>query len=40
MNYDQLFEQIKAKKSFLCTGLDSEFDKLPKHLLTHKSPVF
>lgn len=40
MNYEQLFEQIKAKKSFLCTGLDSEFEKLPKHLLSHESPVF
>ena len=39
-NYEQLFEQIKAKKSFLCTGLDSEFEKLPKHLLSHESPVF
>lgn len=40
MNYEQLFEQIKIKKSFLCTGLDSEFEKLPKHLLSHESPVF
>jgi orotidine-5'-phosphate decarboxylase len=40
MNYEQLFEQIKAKKSFLCTGLDSEWDKLPKHLLKDKNPVF
>jgi orotidine-5'-phosphate decarboxylase len=40
MNYNQLFEQIKAKKSFLCTGLDSEFEKLPKHLLKYNSPVF
>lgn len=39
MNYEQLFEQIKAKKSFLCTGLDSELDKLPKHLLKDKNPV-
>ncbi len=40
MNYTQLFEQIKAKKSFLCTGLDSDIEKLPKHLLNHESPVF
>ncbi|HOZ30379.1 MAG TPA: orotidine-5'-phosphate decarboxylase [Bacteroidales bacterium] len=40
MNYEQVFEQIKAKKSFLCVGLDSDYEKLPKHLLTHKSPVF
>lgn len=40
MNYEQLFEQIKVKKSFLCTGLDSEYEKLPKHLLSFESPVF
>jgi orotidine-5'-phosphate decarboxylase len=40
MNYEQLFEQIKLKRSFLCTGLDSEYEKLPKHLLSHESPVF
>ncbi|MDD3860536.1 MAG: orotidine-5'-phosphate decarboxylase [Bacteroidales bacterium] len=40
MNYEQVFEQIKAKKSFLCVGLDSDYEKLPKHLLTHESPVF
>jgi orotidine-5'-phosphate decarboxylase len=40
MNYEQLFEQIKAKKSFLCTGLDSEIEKIPQHLLHLESPVF
>ncbi|MDR2009307.1 MAG: orotidine-5'-phosphate decarboxylase [Bacteroidales bacterium] len=40
MNYNQLFEQIRNKRSFLCTGLDSELEKLPKHLLKLKSPVF
>ncbi len=40
MNYTQLFEQIKAKKSFLCTGLDSDIAKLPEHLLKEESPVF
>ncbi|MDL2262067.1 orotidine-5'-phosphate decarboxylase [Bacteroidales bacterium OttesenSCG-928-I21] len=40
MNYNQLFEQIKKKKSFLCTGLDSEFEKLPKHLLKTEDPIF
>jgi orotidine-5'-phosphate decarboxylase len=28
----ELFEQISAKKSFLCTGLDPEIDKLPAHM--------
>ncbi|MDD2387303.1 MAG: orotidine-5'-phosphate decarboxylase [Bacteroidales bacterium] len=40
MNYTQLFEQIKTKRSFLCTGLDSDIEKLPKHLLNHESPIF
>ncbi len=32
MNADQLFEQIKAKQSFLCVGLDTDPNKLPIHL--------
>ncbi len=30
MDYNQLFEQIKAKKSFLCVGLDSDIAKIPR----------
>lgn len=40
MNKDQLFENIKAKKSFLCVGLDSDIKKLPPHLLGLDDPVF
>ena len=40
MNYEQLFYQIREKKSFLCTGLDSDIQKLPKHLLGSESPIF
>ena len=40
MNYTQLFEQIKTKKSFLCTGLDSDIKKIPQHLLAAESPLF
>ncbi len=40
MNYTQLFEQIKKKKSFLCVGLDSDVAKLPVHLLKTDDPVF
>ena len=40
MNYEQLFQQIREKKSFLCTGLDSDIQKLPKHLLDAESPIF
>jgi len=30
MNREQLINQIRAKKSFLCIGLDSELAKIPK----------
>ncbi len=40
MNRQQLFEQILAKKSFLCIGLDSEISKLPPHLLRFDDPVY
>jgi len=32
MNRQQLFEQIKKKKSFLCVGLDTDIKKIPSHL--------
>ena len=32
MNREQLFEQIKLKKSFLCVGLDTDIKKIPAHL--------
>ncbi|MCT4616270.1 MAG: orotidine-5'-phosphate decarboxylase [Marinifilaceae bacterium] len=40
MNYQELFEQIKKKKSFLCVGLDSDINKIPTHLLNTEDPVF
>ena len=40
MDYNQLFEQIKIKKSFLCVGLDSDIAKIPFHLLETEDPVF
>jgi orotidine-5'-phosphate decarboxylase len=40
MNSDQLFNQIRSKKSFLCIGLDSEFEKLPAFLRTNDCPQF
>jgi orotidine-5'-phosphate decarboxylase len=36
----QLIQQIKQKKSFLCVGLDSDINKIPEHLLSHPDPVF
>jgi orotidine-5'-phosphate decarboxylase len=32
MNLDRLVQQIQAKRSFLCVGLDTDPDKLPAHL--------
>lgn len=40
MNHQQLFENIVAKRSFLCVGLDPEIPKLPPHLLASDDPVF
>jgi len=40
MDRVQLFEQIKKKQSYLCVGLDSDIDKIPKHLLDKEDPVF
>jgi len=39
MNKEQLFENIKRKKSFLCVGLDSDIRKIPDHLLDKAKPV-
>lgn len=40
MNKQQLFENIKAKKSFLCVGLDTDIKKIPEHLLNDEDPIF
>ena len=40
MNRTQLFEQITKKKSYLCVGLDTDIEKIPKHLLNTDDPVF
>lgn len=40
MNQQQLTAQINAKRSFLCTGLDTDITKIPKHLLSAPDPVF
>jgi orotidine-5'-phosphate decarboxylase len=36
----QLIDQIKIKKSFLCVGLDVDLNKIPKHLLELEDPIF
>ena len=40
MTYNELFEQVKNKKSFLCVGLDSDIKKLPQHLMGAEDPVY
>ena len=40
MNKQQLFENIKRKKSFLCVGLDTDVKKIPEHLLKEEDPIF
>lgn len=40
MTADQLFEQIRLKKSFLCIGLDTDLSKIPQHILACDDPIF
>jgi len=40
MNKSQLFQLIQKKSSYLCVGLDTDLDKIPKHLLKTEDPVF
>lgn len=40
MNKAELINEIKTKRSYLCVGLDSDIDKIPKHLLALPDPVF
>ena len=40
MTKEQLFDNIRKKRSFLCVGLDTDVKKIPKHLLTDEDLVF
>ena len=40
MTRDELFENIKWKKSFLCVGLDTDVRKIPQFLLEEDDPIF
>jgi len=40
MKIEQLVHQIRKKKSFLCVGLDTDLDRIPKHLLGGEDPIF
>ena len=36
----QLIDQIKQKRSFLCVGLDTDIDKIPSFLKDYPDPIF
>lgn len=40
MKKQDIINQIKSKKSFLCVGLDTDIKKIPQHLLNEEDPVF
>src|SRR6478672_10936559 len=40
MTSQQLTNQIKQKKSFLCIGLDVDLEKIPQHLANAEFPIF
>ena len=40
MKLEDLIIQIKNKNSFLCVGLDSDVNKIPKFLLNEDDPIF
>lgn len=40
MDKAALIREIKLKQSFLCIGLDTDIQKIPKHLLDREDPIF
>lgn len=40
MTKQELFENIKRKKSFLCVGLDTDINKIPDYLLSEEDPIY
>lgn len=40
MTRQQLIDQIRQKRTYLCVGLDTDITKIPKHLLSKEDPVF
>lgn len=40
MTKEALINQIEEKESFLCVGLDTDINKIPKHLLNEEDPIF
>lgn len=40
MTKQEIIENIRRKKSFLCVGLDTDLKKIPPHLLEEEDPIF
>lgn len=40
MTRAEIYQHILEKQSYLCVGLDTDLDRLPKHLLQEDDPVF
>ncbi|WP_091380526.1 orotidine-5'-phosphate decarboxylase [Mucilaginibacter mallensis] len=40
MSRQQLIDQIKQKRSFLCVGLDTDIEKIPSFLKAYPDPIF
>ena len=40
MTRQELIQQIRLKKSFLCVGLDTDLKKVPPHILKEEDPIF
>lgn len=40
MKREELIQQIKDKRSFLCVGLDTDITKIPEHLLSDEDPIY
>ena len=40
MNFEEIVSSIKEKKSYLCIGLDTDINKIPKHFLKTDDPIF
>ena len=39
MTKQELIENIKRKRSFLCVGLDTDLRKIPEHLMRTENPM-
>jgi orotidine-5'-phosphate decarboxylase len=40
MTRKELIDQIRQKKTYLCIGLDTDINRIPKHLLSAADPLF